>query len=172
MKMTYQPKKRQRKKEHGFRKRMKTKNGRNVLKRRRQRGRKVLSAQRPPLVVFLLLIGHQKAMLKKEVLRKKDDFDRIYRKGKSIGDRYVVLFFHKNDLPYNRTAFLASKKVGNSVQRNRAKRLMKESFRQFEDDVKVGYDYIIIARNTINGRKMGEVKESLMRAMKKGKRFL
>ena len=44
MKMTFQPKNRQEKKEHGFRKRMKTSSGRKVLKARRSKGRAKLSA--------------------------------------------------------------------------------------------------------------------------------
>lgn len=112
-----------------------------------------------------LLKGKQ--MLKPNVLRKKRDFTAIYNKGKSIGERYVVLFFKKNNLAYNRTAFLASKKVGNSVLRNRARRLMKESYRELEKNLDSGYDLIWIARNTICNMKCADVKKSMEAALKK-----
>ena len=113
-------------------------------------------------------------MLKKNVLRKNSEFSAVYNKGKSVGDRYVVLFYRLNGFPYNRTGFLASKKVGNSVVRNRAKRLMKESYRNIEGSLPEGYDFIIIARNTICGKKCAEVEKSLNSAfrrtgVKKGK---
>lgn len=104
-------------------------------------------------------------MLSPDILRKKADFDRIYRTGQSVGDRYLVVFRLPNHLPFNRTAFLASKKVGNSVARNRARRLMKESFRLLADQMGTGFDLIIIARVTINGRKCADVKRSLHSAL-------
>ena len=108
-------------------------------------------------------------MLKKEILRKKDDFSAIYKYGKSIPERYIVLFYRENGLSYNRTAFLASKKVGNSVRRNRAKRLMKESYRLSDKKIKEGYDIVFIARNTINDKKFDDVSNSLTKALKRGK---
>ena len=84
-----------------------------------------------------------------EVLRKQEDFNNLYKKGKSSGSRHVVVIYKKNGLSFNRKAFLASKKVGNSVCRNRARRLMREAFRKTEDKIPAGYDLLFIARHTI-----------------------
>ena len=105
--------------------------------------------------------------MRENVLRRKEDFDRIYRKGKSVGDRYVVIFCMRHDLGFNRIAYLASKKVGNSVKRNRARRLMRESVRISDAEIRQGYDLIIIARNTINGKKCADVKKSIEAALRR-----
>ena len=106
-------------------------------------------------------------MLRKNVLRRQKDFSTIYKKGKSMGGRYVVLFYRKNGLDYNRLGFLASKKVGNSVVRNRARRLMKESYRKAEPNLQKGYDIILIARNGIQLAKCDAVYRSMSSLLKK-----
>ena len=106
--------------------------------------------------------------LKPDILRRKKDFDRLYKKGKSSGDKYVVVFNIANGLPYSRKAFLASKKVGGAVARNRARRLMKESFRKMKDDIKPGRDILFVARKTINDALCPEVEKSLKKALLKG----
>ena len=108
-------------------------------------------------------------MLRPEVLRSQKDFTEIYNKGKSLGDKYVVIFHRENHLDYTRTAFLASKKVGKSVQRNKARRLMKESYRDLKSRVLPGNDIIIIARNTINQATYHQVHRSLRNALNRGK---
>lgn len=106
-------------------------------------------------------------MRRNNVLHYQRDFNKVYNKGKSVGDKYVVVFCLKNNLDYNRISFLASKKVGNSVKRNRARRLMKESLRTGDLNLPIGYDFIIIARNTIDGKNCNEVKKSLENALKR-----
>ena len=105
-------------------------------------------------------------MRRKEVLTGSREFGAVYNKGKSVGDRYVVFFYKKNGLPYSRTGFLASKKVGNAVARNRARRLMKESVRLM-DPLPAGYDMIFIARNTIEGKSCREVRRSIESAVRR-----
>lgn len=106
-------------------------------------------------------------MLKPDILRNKKDFDRLYKKGKSFGSRYVVLFYISNGLEYSRKGFLASKKVGNAVQRNRARRLMKEYYRKYGDRIPEGYDVLFIARNTICDAKFQDIRISMNKVLKR-----
>ncbi len=106
-----------------------------------------------------------------ESLKKNKDFQYIYRKGKSYANKYLVMYVLENGTSQNRLGISVSKKVGNSVERNRARRLMKENYRIWKGEIKEGYDMIFIARSTINGQKAFDVGKSMKRALHKAKMF-
>ena len=66
----------------------------------------------------------------------------VYNEGNSKANRYLVLYYRKNDLEYNRLGISVSKKVGNSVVRHRTTRLIRESYRLNQDNLKTGYDMV------------------------------
>lgn len=99
-------------------------------------------------------------------LRKQRDFNRVYKKGNSRGSRYVVVLYKDNNLKYTRTAFVSSKKVGNSVERNRSRRLMRESYYSVSKNIKEGYDIVFVARNTINRAGKDDVQRCIYGALK------
>jgi len=107
--------------------------------------------------------------LRPEILRRKRDFDRLYKKGRSVGDKYVVVFHVSNGLDFSRKAFLASKKVGGAVARNRARRLMKEGFRKIESEILPGRDILFIARKDAAAAETSssDVERSIRRALGK-----
>jgi ribonuclease P protein component len=80
-------------------------------------------------------------------LRSKRDFEQVRTKGKSWNTRLAVIVVQPNGLDHNRYGFATGKKIGGAVERNRAKRLLREAVRHEDPDLLPGYDVIFIARN-------------------------
>ena len=84
--------------------------------------------------------------MKYRVLNKNRDFVRIYARGKSYVHPHLVLYVAKNRLGRPRVGLTATKKVGHAVQRNRARRVMREALREHLSPNCGGYDIILVAR--------------------------
>lgn len=69
-------------------------------------------------------------------LNENKDFRRIYAKGKSYVSSSVITYVSKNRCKQIRVGITTSKKIGNAVQRNRARRLIRESVRHLTEDTK------------------------------------
>ena len=63
-------------------------------------------------------------------LHHKSEFDRVFREGRRFGDSLVLMLVRPNQLAHARLGLAVSaKSVGNAINRNRVKRLVRESFR-------------------------------------------
>ena len=94
-------------------------------------------------------------------LKKNRQFRIVYNRGKSVANRYLVMFVLKNRDGGNRLGISISKKVGKSVTRNRIRRRIKESYRHMEHGVKIGYDVIVIARQPASQATYKEIDSGL-----------
>lgn len=95
---------------------------------------------------------------KAERLRKPAEFRRVYEHGKRFDGRFMSVFILPSESDYQRLGITASKKaIGNAVQRNRAKRLLREAFRLSKTELaglNEKFDWVLNARRSILREKL------------------
>lgn len=84
---------------------------------------------------------------KAEHLTRKKEFERVFNEGKVLKNDKIVFYVTPNDFQHSRLGLVVSKKVGNAVRRNRAKRLLREAYRLNKHLLKTYVDIIAIPRH-------------------------
>ena len=93
-------------------------------------------------------------------LKKNSDFRRLYAKGKSAANRYLVLYCRRNGCAVNRLGYTVSAKLGGAVVRNRVRRRLREVYRLASPAMKTGWDIVVVARSRCVGARYSELERA------------
>lgn len=91
-------------------------------------------------------------------------FQRLYSKGQSTANRYLVIYCRRNGSAENRVGITVSKKLGCAVVRNRARRRLRECYRLNEHLLRPGFDVVIVARSRCIDVPFSKLQSSFCRA--------
>ena len=86
-------------------------------------------------------------MKKTVTIKSNCDFRRVYGKGKSIQGPAQVSYVLKNRAGICRIGITTSKKIGNAVERNRSRRVIRAAYSMIEDRICGDYDFVFVARS-------------------------
>ncbi len=106
-------------------------------------------------------------MTKTITLKKNYEFTRVYKNGKYKAGKYLVIYLLNNNLSYNRIGITLSRKIGNSVKRNRIRRLIRENYNICKDSLKTGFDLVILARGIIDNPNFNAIGKEIKYLFKK-----
>jgi ribonuclease P protein component len=96
------------------------------------------------------------------------DFARIRQQGERLAQGCLIANW--NRLPEGappRLGVVTSKRIGGAVQRSRARRLLRESFRQHQHEFTQPVELVLVARNSIAGKKLADVEKDFLAALKR-----
>jgi ribonuclease P protein component len=97
------------------------------------------------------------------------EFQRVRREGRSYAHPLAVLLVCANARPQTRVAVAASRAVGEAVERNRAKRLLREAVRLQSGALAPGWDLILIARRPLAGSGLRQAQGAVMELLRRAK---
>jgi ribonuclease P protein component len=106
-----------------------------------------------------------------ETLKTDSQFERVRKEGRTWAVGPVLLNAAQNDENIIRCGFVAGKKIGNAVARNRARRLMREAVRVRLASLKPDWDLVWIARASIVDADAASVSAAVQEALNRGKLF-
>jgi ribonuclease P protein component len=101
----------------------------------------------------------------RKYLRDSGEFQHVYRNGKRYDGVFITVFVIENEAFNHRLGVTASKKaLGKAVQRNRAKRLLRETFRSNEPSLRAlrkNYDWVLNAKSAVLSQKLNAPRQEL-----------
>jgi len=107
-------------------------------------------------------------MLKSEYrLKKKYQFNYVYRVGKSVHGKFLLLIYSKSKNKNVKIGISVSKKVGGAVVRNRTRRLLREAVKPELCNLKPDFNIIIVAKQAILNKKLSEIAADFQNTLKR-----
>ena len=95
--------------------------------------------------------------VKTKTIKENKDFRRLYYRGKSQASPVLVTYAQRSRLDGCRLGITTSKKIGNAVQRNRSRRIIRAAYRELEPKIDGNWDFVFVARSKTSAVKMQEV---------------